>query len=247
MNKSYLIANNALSKQFSKNLFKYFINLIEFYEPRFKQNKFKDWDDLNLSKELIKLRKKNKSKFSAIYDTMKISNILNNLPYKNNLDITAAKFLRINKDKLGVRGVQFRIDVPNDKRNTYGWHQDNAYDNFNTDSKNAAIFWIPLVDTNKKNGTLIIKPGSELSSSKCSYLKTNKSKYKSQQILVKKKYLKKYKDKNINVKKRQALITYAGIFHKSGKNTSNKIRFTVIMRYNNIFSKDFIHYRNIKN
>ena len=71
---------------------------------------------------------------------------------------TCFKFLQIDEEKLGVRGVQFRIDVPNDKRNIYGWHQDNAYDNFNTNSKNGVIFWIPLMNTNKNNGTLIIKP-----------------------------------------------------------------------------------------
>ena len=178
---------------------------------------------------------------------MKLSNVLNNLPFENKLQKIAAEFLKIDEDKLGVRGVQFRIDVPSDKRNVYGWHQDNAYDNFNTNSKNGVIFWIPLINTSKYNGTLIIKPGSELSSSKCSFVKTKKSKFKSQQILVQNKFLNKYKTKHINVKKRQALLTYSGIFHKSGKNISKNIRFTIIMRYNNVFSKDFIYYRNLKN
>ncbi|MAU58304.1 MAG: hypothetical protein CMC33_01425 [Flavobacteriaceae bacterium] len=248
MKNSYLKIDNAISVNSSKKLFKYFIRLINFYEPNFNRNKikFSGWEDEEFNNKLIDLRKKDKKKFSSIYDTMKLSNVLNYLPYENKLQKIASKFLDINEDKLGVRGIQFRIDVPNDKRNVYGWHQDNAYDNFNINSKNGVIFWIPLINTNKKNGTLIVKPGSEFSNSNCSYVKSKTSKFKSQQILVKKKFLEKYKDKHVSVKRRQALLTYSGIFHKSGENISNKIRFTIIMRYNNIFSKDFMYYRNLK-
>lgn len=248
MKKSYLKIDNAISVNSSKKLFKYFIKLINFYEPNFNRNniKFSGWEDEKFNNLLIDLRKKDKKKFSSIYDTMKLSNVLNCLPYENKLQKIASKFLDLDEDKLGVRGIQFRIDVPNDKRNIYGWHQDNAYDNFNINSKNGVIFWIPLINTNKKNGTLIIKPGSEFSNSNCSHIKSKTSKFKSQQILVKKIFLEKYKDKHVSVKRRQALLTYSGIFHKSGKNISNKIRFTIIMRYNNIFSKDFIYYRNLE-
>ena len=41
------------------------------------------------------------------------------------------------------------MDFPNDKRNSYGWHQDNAYDEYNLSSKNGAVLWIPLIKTNK--------------------------------------------------------------------------------------------------
>ena len=34
--------------------------------------------------------------------------------------------------------------------------------------------------------------------------------------------------------------------HKSGINTSDHIRFSIVVRFNNQFSKDFLFYRNIK-
>ena len=32
---------------------------------------------------------------------------------------------------------QIRMDVPYDKRNTFGWHQDSAYDKLNNNPKNG--------------------------------------------------------------------------------------------------------------
>ena len=101
------------------------------------------------------------------------------------------------------------------------------------------------MDTNEKNGTLMIKPGSQNSSYNCSARVNKGDRYHSEQILVKKKYLKRYKSVSVNVKKNSALATYCGIFHKSGINSSDHIRFTIIVRYNNQFSKDFSLYRNL--
>ena len=141
--------------------------------------------------------------------------------FLSNLDLIATKFLKVDKDKLIVRGMQLRMDFPNDKRNSYGWHQDNAYDEYNLYSKNGAVLWIPLVNTNKKNGTLVIKIGSQNSTFECSERVKKGTKYSSEQILVKKKFVKKYKSKSINCSKNSALATYCGIFHKSGNNTSD--------------------------
>ena len=54
----------------------------------------------------------------------------------------AQKFLKTSYKNLTIRGIQLRMDFPNDKRNSYGWHQDNAYDHYNLSSKNGAVLWI---------------------------------------------------------------------------------------------------------
>ena len=190
-------------------------------------------------------RKKYKSRFSAMYNSIQVSNEFQRLLFDSKLDLIAKNFLKIKVDDLLVRGMQLRMDFPNDTRNSYGWHQDNAYDQYNLYSKNGVVLWIPLIDTNKKNGTLVIMPGSENSSFKCSENVKKGSKYESQQILIKEKFLKRYKSKSVNCKKNSAIATYCGIFHKSGVNTSDHIRFSIVIRFNNQFSKDFLFYRNI--
>ena len=158
---------------------------------------------------------------------------------ENNLQKIASNYLKVNEKNLSIRDIQLRMDFPNDSRNSYGWHQDNAYDEFNLNSKNGVILWIPLVDTNKDNGALVIKKGSQYSSFNCSKRISKGDDYNSEQILVKPKYLKKYRDAHIDVRKNNCLATYSGIFHKSGVNLSSHIRFTLIVRYNNQLSKDF--------
>ena len=244
---SYKIYSNCINGKASNNFFKFVLSVIESYETNFCQDKkFLGWDDLYFNKKLIELRKNKKEVFSAIYNSILVSNYLQKIPFENNLYKIASNFLKLDDSKLTMRGVTFRMDPPNDTRNSYGWHQDSAYDKFNVNSENGAILWVPLVNTSKNNGTLIIKPGSEYSDLYCSELSKQGTKYRSQQILVKDKYLKKYKNKHISVKKNDALTTYNGVFHKSGTNSSNKFRFTIITRYSNLFSEDFIFRRNLK-
>lgn len=241
---TYRIYKNSIEQRASNNLFKYVLSVCEFYNPKLFNRKIysKKWMDKKFISKMHILRK-DKKKFSSIYKTIQISNELKKIPFENNLHKIASRYLKINEKKLAIRSIQLRIDYPNDTRNSYGWHQDSAYDELNLKSKNGVVLWIPLIDTNTENGTLIIKSGSENHSFKSSQKVKKGNKYNSEQILVMPKYLKKYKDKHISVKKNCCLATYSGIFHKSGINSSNHIRFTLIVRYNNQLSKDFLFYR----
>ncbi len=244
--KSYKIFKNCISKRSSKNFFNFILKLVNSYDKDFpKSLKYSGWSDTKFNKHLIDVRKK-KEIFSAIYNTVLKSNELQKIPFENDFHKIASKFLNVDKTNLTIRSITFRMDPPKDKRNTYGWHQDSAYDKFNVDSKNGVILWIPLIDTTKKNGTLVVKMGSENTSYHCSKLVKKGTKYNSQQILVDKKHLKKYRSKHISVKQNDALVAYNGLFHKSGKNLSNKFRFTIIARYGNMFAKDFIYRRVLK-
>ena len=245
---SFKIYTDSITEEHSNNLFRYVLKVCNFYKP----NCFEDyehypdkWMDKNFVSSMIVLRK-SKALFSSIYDTIQLSNQLQKIPFENNFENIASDFLKINKENMSLRGIQFRMDFPNDSRNSYGWHQDNAYDQHNINSTNGAVLWLPLINTNEENGTLEIKPGSEFSSFDCSEKVSSGDKYRSEQILVQKKYLDKYPSRSIDVKKNNSLVTYCGIFHRSGINISNHIRFTLVIRYNNQLSKDYLFFRNLK-
>jgi|TARA_B110000114_G_scaffold183615_1_gene225306 ectoine hydroxylase-related dioxygenase (phytanoyl-CoA dioxygenase family) len=245
---SYKIYKNTISNKISKKIFNLVLKNCNFYCPSLfdKNDVFKKtWSDPEFIKKMINFRKKNKKRFSAMYESLKISSDFQRMLFDSNLDLVAKKFLKVKRDELLVRGMTLRMDFPHDARNSYGWHQDNAYDKYNLNSKNGVVLWIPLIDTNERNGTLIIKPGSEFSTFQCSSKVNKGTKYKSLQLLVKEKFLKIYKSKSIDCKKNSALATYSGIFHKSGINLSDHIRFTIVVRFNNQFSKDFLFYRNL--
>ncbi len=243
---SYKIYKNSISEKNSKKIFDFVIKSCQFYCPLLfkKHENYKDtWLDKKFINKMIIFRKNHKERFGAMYDSIQLSNQFKKIIFNCNLDLIAQKFLEISCDNLSNRDIQLRMDFPNDTRNSYGWHQDNAYDQYNLSSKNGAVLWIPLVKTTKKNGTLIIKEGSENSTFKCSKHVKRGTKLTSEQILVENKFLKKYRSKSVNCPKNAALTTYSGIFHKSGNNTSDHIRFTIVVRYNNQFSEDFKFYR----
>ena len=140
---SYKIYKNSLNNQTSKNLFKLVLKSCLFYCPTiFKKNHIykKNWVDQKFINQMKDFRKKDKKRFSAMYDSLQISNELWKIAYDNKLYKIAEKFLNVKKDDLLVRGLSFRIDFPNDTRNSYGWHQDNAYDKYNLSSKMDSLF-----------------------------------------------------------------------------------------------------------
>ena len=191
---SYKIYKNCISERNSKKLFDFIIRSCEFYCPLVfnKREIYKNtWLDKKFIKKMKIFRKNYKDRFSAMYDSIQLSNQFKKIIFNCNLDLIAEKFLDTSCDNFCNRDVQFRMDFPNDSRNSFGWHQDNAYDEYNLSSKNGAVLWIPLIKTNKKNGTLIVKEGSENSTFKFSKKIKKGTKFTSEQILVKEKYLKK--------------------------------------------------------
>lgn len=241
----YEIVNNYVKEKHSKEFFSSVVKVCKFYaQDFFPEKEYKNlWTDPKFSQNLIDLRNKERKKFASIYDTLLKSNLLHIFCYKNKLDNLASKFLKVKKDEISVRNLTLRMDVPDDKKNIYGWHQDSAYDNFNLDPKNGIVLWTPLINTNKRNGTLQVMPGSHVEDN-CCYLKKTGGKFGSKQILVEKKYLDKYKSKSVEVKKNSCLVCLANLFHASGFNSSKQVRFVFIVRFNKILSKDFIHYIN---
>ena len=181
----------------------------------------KSWNNQQLHNVLINLRIKDKDRFSLIYDLMQKNICLSFFCSSNKLPNLAANFL----------------DIKND------WHQDSAYDKLNSIPSNGVILWMPMINTNKKNGTIIIKPKSQ--NEKNVYkIKQKWKKFVSPQLTVPNSYLKKYKSKDISVKTGDCLAMYPNLFHKSGNNISRQIRFTILARFNKILTRDFTIFGN---
>ncbi len=243
INNGYRVIKNTVSQKSIDSFFSSFLKVCKFYAPDFfKEKNYDGLDCAKFNRDIINLRKKNKLRFSSIYDTLRNANFIYNFYSSNSFDQIAAKFLNVNKDELCMRSPGFRIDVPFDKRNVYGWHHDSAYDKLNSIPSNGALVWCPLVSTNAKNGTIQLKPGSQIEEN-VSYHKSRGKKFITKQILVPNKFLKKYKTKSLAVKKKNCAVMHANVFHKSGENTSNKVRFTFVVRFNKFLTKDYFYYK----
>ena len=238
----YLTNINTSTDTDRKKLLNAFVKVCKFYAPGYFKKKITSWNSQYFHNSLITLRKKNPIIFSAIYDSMLNSNSLNKFIFSSKFEQLAKKILKGATDEYYMHGLMLRMDCPDDDRNSYGWHQDCAYDKLSISGMSGCVLWSPLINTNKENGSILIMPKSQREhydnvNNNISSIKTKK--FFSKQLLLNSNVIKKYKEKQIPIKAGNTLSFYSGLFHKSGKNKSKKIRFTVLVRYNHINSKDF--------
>lgn len=131
------------------------------------------------------------------------------------------KLLNVNE----IMGLQSELFInPPHKSKGHPPHQDDFF--LKTGKGNSLNFWIPLVDTNKKNGALVFYENSHRGGikKKINNILLNK---KSKNLL----YLKEYKSKTLNCKLGDVVIIGNSIFHKSHNNISKKIRPVIAYGY----------------
>jgi len=76
---SYKIYNNCISNNRAKKLFNFLVKSCSFYCPKLfskNENYKKTWLDKKFNKNMIIFRKKYKSRFSAMYNSIQVSNEL---------------------------------------------------------------------------------------------------------------------------------------------------------------------------
>ena len=145
-----------------------------------------------------------------------------------------------------------RFDFPNDKRNVLSWHQDSPYYMQTYPKFNAGVCWVPVTNNSERNGTLqFIKKSNK---------KMIKSKYVSKNNLSTSEYLLEVSEKektkdleNLNQKFGDVSFLHMHLKHRSGINTSDKVRITIACRFHSMKEMNvgkeiyFYNNKNIKN
>ena len=129
------------------------------------------------------------------------------------------------------------MDAPFDKRNSYGWHQDDAYNLLNK-GENAIVTWIPMTHVDSKIGSLKICKYSH----KAGPLPTIVSKPSpdvSMQRIIEDKYLNEYEIFDIEAERGDVLFGHMYLIHRSGENSSSKIRFTATARHHKMLTNEY--------
>ncbi len=194
---------------------------------------------LNFHKKLIILRKKKPKSFSILFDTLQTSSSLYNL-INEKLILTVSKLLKQKKHNVTMTDIGIRLDPPNDNRNTLAWHQDSSYYRQNNSGKNGLVVWSPVIKLEKNMGPLeFIKDSYKIGTLNVKK-KKSKKKFGSSKREIKSENLKKFKKiltSNVNVG--DALIINLDMVHRSGINSSQKVRVTFLSRFHNMMASDF--------
>ena len=218
------------------------------------ENQIKPWNTKQFDLEIIKFRKKDPKTFTLFYDSLQNLTSLNILVSSSKLMKIAAELLNIKTYNLTSLGQQIRVDVPKDKKNILDWHQDWSY--FPT-CVTALTIWFPIVSMTEKIGFLDILKKSHLEgnsnsdyspkllSSKEPNKTKNIKKYDiTGQMQINSSIEKKYKCTKVRITKGDAVFFDTCLFHRSGKNISNKIRFSCQHRLQSSVDRTFAPFRN---
>jgi len=129
-----------------------------------------------------------------------------------------------------------RIDPPNETKRLCGWHQEVFY---YTPRSDFIQTWAPLVrNSTVENGTIEVCIGSH----KEGFATQNGMIHEDvhYKYIVNDDIVKKYPMKRLEMNLGQLLIFSSKLIHKSGFNTSNNVRYSLVGIYHNLDNEEFI-------
>ena len=177
----------------------------------------------NLDEKYLALEKMDKKLKSRSYDISKFHSSLSRMAVNK-------KILKIIEK---LHNEVFFVDYPqiraDDIKNSYllPLHQE-IYGQL---SSKVITLWCPLTNVSKFNGTLNVIPGShKFGKIKHQFFKIKNNKYHG----ADKEFIKNKKIKSLKLNSGDIVLFDPHLLHGSGKNISNKIRWSYIVRYNAI-------------
>ncbi|WP_341702925.1 phytanoyl-CoA dioxygenase family protein [Ferrovibrio sp.] len=199
------------------------------------------WNDIAFDRAMCALRASDPKKFGALYDCAQSSlELLQLVTVPNCLDVAAA-FLGDKAEDLSFSGLMLRMDVPEDRRNVLTWHQDHAYypQNLN-DGSAGLVYWVALQDTPEDMGALHICAGSQREGLVAPETRDKQDYITTEQRAVPDSAVASYQQTRGVCKKGDVLLMHMDTFHRSGHNTSDRIRFSVIYRFHRMLADDYV-------
>lgn len=234
----YVIIPNFLKKKDKNKIFFQLNDIINYSIG--KKNKISKSRDID--KKYLYLKKKNPKLKSHFYDLTKYCDVLVGLAGLDKFLKYAKLFL--NSKTVFIDTPQVRIDHPQEKL-SLPQHQE-----LNQISKDVITFWIPLVNINKKTGGLYFRPKTHTLGHvkyKNSHLSATEGGTKRMKIienLFNKKKFKKFYSIAPKLNAGDAVIFHSFVFHGTHPNSTKKIRWTYITRYNSIKSAPYLKNNN---
>ncbi len=240
----YFIAKSIISEKKINAVLETIFRIYFRYNPSSKLHDLQEpWNSDLFHEELIKFRKSDPKRFSLLYDSTQTSASIMELLTSELIAKYSANLLDTKNNELCVTEGMIRMDAPGDKRNIAGWHQEISYLR-----NNGLVIWIPLSDITPDLGPLQVCPKShhegELKVVQNKNLPDDASTVSVDE--VEPEYIAKYSIMDVEIKKGDVLFFDTELFHRSGVNTSNRMRFSCQIRHAINTAEDFVPFRQTK-
>jgi len=240
----YSIAKSIISEKKINAVLETIFRIYFKYNPSSKLRDLQEpWNSDLFHEEIIKFRKSDPKRFSLLYDSTQTSASIMELLTSELIAKYSANLLDTKNNELCITEGMIRMDAPGDKRNIAGWHQEISYLR-----NNGLVIWIPLSDITPDLGPLQVCPKShhegELKVVQNKNLPGDVSTVSVDE--VEPEYIAKYSIMDVEIKKGDVLFFDTELFHRSGVNTSNRIRFSCQIRHAINTAEDFVPFRQTK-
>jgi phytanoyl-CoA hydroxylase len=145
--------------------------------------------------------------------------------------ITAAPLIDVMEDLVGPEIIassvyRLRPKIPNFGYGEVPWHQDSAYFEPFCDSHLIITAWVPLVDSDIENGCMYVIPGSHKNG-----VVGHKSSESGKYLEIENQFLPMENWVACPVRKGGVLLLTNKVFHASFKNKTDKVRWSMDLRY----------------
>ena len=240
----YFIAKSIISEKKINAVLETIFRIYFKYNPSSKLRDLQEpWNSDLFHEEIIKFRKSDPKRFSLLYDSTQTSASIMELLTSELIAKYSANLLDTKNNELCITEGMIRMDAPADKRNTAGWHQEMSYIR-----NNGLVVWIPLSDITPDLGRVQVCPKShregELKVVQNKNLPSGVSNVSDDEIEPE--YIAKYSIMDVDIKKGDVLFFNTKLFHRSGVNTSNRIRFSCNTHHAISTAEDFVPFLETK-
>ena len=240
----YFIAKSIISEKKINAVLETIFRIYFRYNPSSKLHDLQEpWNSDLFHEELIKFRKSDPKRFSLLYDSTQTSVSIMELLTSELIAKYSANLLDTKNNELCITEGMIRMDAPGDKRNIAGWHQEISYLR-----NNGLVIWIPLSDITPDLGPLQVCPKShhegELKVVQNKNLPGDASTVSVDEVGPE--YIAKYSIMDVEIKKGDVLFFDTELFHRSGVNTSNRMRFSCQVRHAINTAEGFVPFRQTK-
>lgn len=202
--------------------------------------KFAPWEELDFHTAVMSLRQRDPRAFSEVYSAIKSSPALLSVFCDDAITSAAARLIDCDSKSMWIGEFLGRMDVPGDARNNLGWHQERWYYPQSADGHDAVVCWIPLQDTDSVLGSIRVCDGShETGLDRYDSLDGGGS-LASTTYRVPDEELAKFEPRTVDAKKGDVLFVHMHTFHRSGTNSTSKVRFTATGRFFNVNAPSWI-------
>lgn len=237
----YVIIKDLIEDSYFKDIEEAFLAFLNKHSP----NAFGGFsvkslmDNQGFHDAFVDLKRNHPRISGAIYDSMQSSYAVIKLSINPLLIEAISQLAGVPPTSISNFDHSLRMDVPYDQRNIISWHQDTFNDEAYHDYEAGITGWMPLHKVNRHNGGLVVCPGShhERVERKVTQRADPNS---SLEYHFPMEYVKKFEIVNVEMERGDVLLLSMNLAHASGKNNSNKVRYTVQTRYYPFTEANFV-------